>query len=154
MHVVNFANMTHSDRYNPFDYIQRDIQAETVATKIVQSENAEGKKDVWFSTQRQLLKALILFVMKHRSPEQRNLAGVTQVLQENDVEAEEKGTDSPLDTLFLDLPMSDPARRAYELGFKRPKEKWKPALLRACWQPFRSLLIKRWPTLPAFQILI
>ena len=36
--------MAHSDRYNPFDYIQRDIQAETVATKIVQSENAEVKK--------------------------------------------------------------------------------------------------------------
>ncbi len=129
VHVVNFANMAHSDRYNPFDYIQRDIQAETVATKIVQSENAEGKKDVWFSTQRQLLKALILFVMNHRSPEQRNLAGVTQVLQENDVEAEEKGADSPLDTLFLDLTMSDPARRAYELGFKKAKGEMKASII-------------------------
>ena len=129
VHVVNFANMAHSDRYNPFDYIQRDIQAETVATKIVQSENAEGKKDVWFSTQRQLLKALILFVMNHRSPEQRNLAGVTQVLQENDVEAEEKGADSPLDTLFLDLTMTDPARRAYELGFKKAKGEMKASII-------------------------
>ena len=34
VHVVNFANMAHSDRYNPFDYIQRDIQAETVAKKM------------------------------------------------------------------------------------------------------------------------
>ena len=129
VHVVNFANMAHSDRYNPFDYIQRDIQAETVATKIVQSENAEGKKDVWFSTQRQLLKALILFVMNHRSPEQRNLAGVTQVLQENDVEAEEKGADSPLDTLFLELTMTDPARRAYELGFKKAKGEMKASII-------------------------
>lgn len=85
VHVVNFSNMLHSDRYNPFDYIERDIQAENVATKIVQSENKEGKKDVWFSTQRQLLKALILFVMKHREPAQRNLAGVTNVLQKFDV---------------------------------------------------------------------
>ncbi|WP_428933118.1 VirD4-like conjugal transfer protein, CD1115 family [Lactiplantibacillus pentosus] len=129
VHVVNFANMAHSDRYNPFDYIQRDIQAETVATKIVQSENAEGKKDVWFSTQRQLLKALILFVMNHRAPDQRNLAGVTQVLQENDVEAEEKGADSPLDTLFLDLTMTDPARRAYELGFKKAKGEMKASII-------------------------
>lgn len=129
VHVINFANMVHSDRYNPFDYIQRDIQAETVATKIVQSENAEGKKDVWFSTQRQLLKALILFVMNHRSPEQRNLAGVTQILQENDVEAEEKGADSPLDSLFLDLTMTDPARRAYELGFKKAKGEMKASII-------------------------
>ena len=129
VHVVNFANMAHSDRYNPFDYIQRDIQAETVATKIVQSENAEGKKDVWFSTQRQLLKALILFVMNHRSPQQRNFAGVTQDLQENDVEDEEKGTDSPLDTLFLELTMTDPARRAYELGFKKAKGEMKASII-------------------------
>ena len=129
VHVVNFANMAHSDRYNPFDYIERDIQAETVATKIVQSENAEGKKDVWFSTQRQLLKALILFVMNHRHPDQRNLAGVTQVLQENDVEAEEKDTNSPLDDLFLRLPMDDPARRAYELGFKKAKGEMKASII-------------------------
>ncbi|WP_267128654.1 hypothetical protein [Lactiplantibacillus plantarum] len=39
----------------------------------------------------------------HEPPVTRTteFAGVTQVLQENDVEAEEKGTDSPLDTLFL-----------------------------------------------------
>ena len=100
-----------------------------MATKIVQSENAEGKKDVWFSTQRQLLKALILFVMNHRAPDQRNLAGVTQVLQENDVEAEEKGEDSPLDKLFLSLNMTDPARRAYELGFKKAKGEMKASII-------------------------
>ncbi|UTD39234.1 type IV secretory system conjugative DNA transfer family protein (plasmid) [Lactiplantibacillus plantarum] len=129
VHVVNFANMIHSDRYNPFDYIERDIQAETVATKIVQSENAEGKKDVWFSTQRQLLKALILFVMNHREPKERNLAGVTNVLQKFDVEPDKDETDSPLDSLFLDLNMTDPARRAYELGFKKAKGEMKASII-------------------------
>lgn len=129
VHVVNFSNMLHSDRYNPFDYIERDIQAENVATKIVQSENKEGKKDVWFSTQRQLLKALILFVMKHREPAQRNLAGVTNVLQKFDVEPGEDETDSPLDSLFLDLDMTDPARRAYELGFKKAKGEMKASII-------------------------
>ena len=67
--------------------------------------------------------------MNHRPPEQRNLAGVTQVLQDNDVEAEEKGADSQLDTLFLDLTMSDPARRAYELGFKKAKGEMKASII-------------------------
>lgn len=129
VHVINFANMIHSDRYNPFDYIQRDIQAENVATKIVQSENKEGKQDVWFSTQRQLLKALILFVLKHREPAKRNLAGVTQILQEFDVEASEDDEESPLDSLFLELNMSDPARRAYELGFKKAKGEMKASII-------------------------
>lgn len=129
VHVINFANMIHSDRYNPFDYIQRDIQAENVATKIVQSENKEGKQDFWFSTQRQLLKALILFVLKHREPAKRNLVGVTQVLQEFDVEASEDDEESPLDNLFLELNMSDPARRAYELGFKKAKGEMKASII-------------------------
>ena len=129
VHVVNFSNMQHSDRYNPFDYIQRDIQAENVATKIVQSENKEGKKDVWFSTQRQLLKALILYVMKERAPEERNLAGVTNVLQKFDVEAPEEQEDSPLDSLFLELKMDHPARRAYELGFKKAKGEMKASII-------------------------
>lgn len=129
VHVVNFANMANSDRYNPFDYIERDIQAENVANKIVESENKEGKKDVWFSTQRQLLKALILYVMKEREPAKRNLAGVTQILQENDVEAEEKGEDSPLDKIFLDLNFDHPARRTYELGFKKAKGEMKASII-------------------------
>ena len=129
VHVVNFANMAHSDRYNPFDYIERDIQAESVATKIVQSENAEGKKDVWFSTQRQLLKALILFVMKERSPEQRNLAGVINVLQTFDSEPINKDENSDLDNLFLALKITHPARIAYELGFKKAKGDMKASII-------------------------
>lgn len=129
VHVVNFANMAHSDRYNPFDYIERDIQAESVATKIVQSENAEGKKDVWFSTQRQLLKALILFVMKERSPEQRNLAGVINVLQTFDSEPINKDENSDLDNLFLALKITHPARIAYELGFKKAKGEMKASII-------------------------
>ena len=101
VHVVNFANMVHSDRYNPFDYISRDNEAENVATKIVQSENKEGKKDVRFSTQRQLLKALILFVMKEREPSKRNLSGVSEILQTYDVESESEDENIPLDRIFL-----------------------------------------------------
>lgn len=111
--------MAHSDRYNPFDYIERDIQAESVATKIVQSENAEGKKDVWFSTPKTAFKKLSLFVMKERSPEQRNLAGVINVLQTFDSEPINKDENSDLDNLFLKRSkITHPARIAYELGFK------------------------------------
>ena len=129
VHVVNFANMVHSDRYNPFDYISRDNEAENVATKIVQSENKEGKKDVWFSTQRQLLKALILFVMKEREPSKRNLRGVSEILQTYDVEAESEEENSPLDGIFLALDINHPARRAYELGFHRAKGEMKASII-------------------------
>lgn len=129
VHVVNFANMLNSDRYNPFDYIERDTQAENVATKIVQSENKEGKKDVWFSTQRQLLKALILYVLNERHPDQRNLAGVTNVLQQYDIETDKDRKNSELDHIFLKLDMKHPARRAYELGFKKAKGEMKASII-------------------------
>ena len=67
--------------------------------------------------------------MNHREPKQRNLAGVTNVLQKFDVEPGEDETDSPLDSLFLDLDMSDPARRAYELGFKKAKGEMKASII-------------------------
>lgn len=123
VHVINFANMVHSNRYNPFDYIERDNQAEIVANKIVQSENPDGKQDVWFLTQRGLLKALILYVLKHREPAARNLKGVMEVLQENDTAKDDKQANSvsQLDQLFMDLPFTDAGRRAYELGFKKIK---------------------------------
>ncbi|MDA2879988.1 type IV secretory system conjugative DNA transfer family protein [Lactococcus cremoris] len=129
VHVINFTNMAHSDRYNPFDYIEKDTNAETVANKIVESENKDSQKDVWFSTQRQLLKALILYVINHRPPVDRNLSGVLNVLQEYDVEPKIKGEDSPLDKLFLSLDMTDTARRAYELGFKKTKGEMKSGVI-------------------------
>ena len=91
VHVVNFANMAHSDRYNPFDYIERDIQAETSRhLRLFKAKMLKVKKMSGLVPNDSILKALILFVMNHRHPEKRNLAGVTQVLQENDVEAEKR----------------------------------------------------------------
>ena len=43
VHVINFANMAHSDRYNPLDYIRKDVDANEVATKIVASGNKDSK---------------------------------------------------------------------------------------------------------------
>jgi TraG/TraD family. len=36
---------------------------------------------------------------------------------------------APLDSLFLDLDMTDPARRAYELGFKKAKGEMKASII-------------------------
>lgn len=129
VHVINFGNMTYSDRYNPFDYIYKDNDAEIVANKIVESENKDSKKDVWYITQRQLLKALILYVINHRPPSERNITGVLNVLQEYDIEPDEESYNSPLDDLFLCLEKTDSSRRAYELGFKKTKGEMKSGVI-------------------------
>lgn len=118
--VLNFANMMASDRHNPIDYVKKDIHATTVATKIVDSANKDSKRDVWYYSQRALLKALILFVKYELPPERRNMEGILDFLQEFDPESDEDG-ESGLDEEFLKLERKHPARRAYELGYKKAK---------------------------------
>lgn len=128
VHVVNFANMTHSDRYNPLDYIKKDVDANEVATKIVASGNKDSKKDVWYYSQIALLKALILYVLNEREPALRNLKGVTEFLQGNSVTKDENGK-SELDERFEELETNHPARRAYELGFKKSKGEMQSSII-------------------------
>lgn len=116
--VINFDDMLHSNRYNPLDYISRDIDATTVADKIVESSNRDAKRDIWYYSQRALLKALILYVLHESMPEDRNLRGVTRFLQSFSVEKDKTGK-SELDRQFEKLDINHPARRAYELGFKK-----------------------------------
>lgn len=122
VHVVNFSDMEVSDRYNPFDYVREEIQASTVANAVVASKNDPKRKDFWYNAQFSLLKALILYAIHELHPEQRNMTGVLDFLQEFDPEETDGGT-SELDDQFMRLPKSHPARRAYELGFKKSQEK-------------------------------
>jgi len=119
VYVVNFDDMRHSNRYNPFDYIITDTDAATVADKIVESANRDAKKDVWYYSQRSLLKALILYVMYESLPEDRNLRGLTRFLQSYSTAKNKKSGKSELDEQFEKLDFSHPARRNYELGFKQ-----------------------------------
>ncbi|WP_255444812.1 type IV secretory system conjugative DNA transfer family protein [Bacillus sp. TE8-1] len=123
VHVVNFMEMDYSsDRYNPFDYVREEIQASTVANTIVASKNDPTRKDFWYNAQFSLLKALILYAVHELPPVQRNMAGVLGFLQEFDPETSASGA-SELDEQFLRLDKTHPARRAYELGFKKSQEK-------------------------------
>ena len=110
--------MLHSNRQNPLDYITRDTHATNVSTFIVEAENKDGKKDVWFHTQRQLLRAIILYVINELPPKDRNFNGIIDFLQAYDTEKSDDDI-SQLDEVFLALPLRHPARRAYELGFKK-----------------------------------
>ncbi|MCA9767010.1 MAG: type IV secretory system conjugative DNA transfer family protein, partial [Carnobacterium sp.] len=118
VHVINFSKMNHSDRYNPIDYVNSDTDATNVATKIVDSSNKEGKKDIWYYSQRSLLSALISYVKYENKPENRNMEGIINFLQ-NHAEADKAGEESELDNVFASLEIQHPAKRLYELGYKK-----------------------------------
>lgn len=128
VHVINFSNMECSDRYNPIDYVTKDIEATNVATKIVDSANKDGKKDVWYYSQRSLLSALIIYVKQEMPPEKRNMAGLISFLQAHDSNSADDGN-SALDEAFLKLKTAHPARKLYELGFAKSRGDMKGSII-------------------------
>jgi len=128
VHVVNFDKMAHSDRYNPLDYVHNDVDATKVATKIVDSGNKDGKKDVWYYSQRQFLSALIIYVVMEEEPQYRNMKGVVKFLQENNDNGSEDD-DSVLDKTFSNLEDNHPAKKLYELGYKNAKGQMRASII-------------------------
>lgn len=128
VHVLNFSKMNHSDRYNPIDYVNSDTEATNVATKIVDSSNKDGRKDIWYYSQRSLLSALVLYVKYELEPENRNMAGLVNFLQERN-ESVSDDEESELDKAFGVLDIQHPARRLYELGYKKSRGDMKGSII-------------------------
>ncbi|UJF16800.1 type IV secretory system conjugative DNA transfer family protein (plasmid) [Jeotgalibaca sp. MA1X17-3] len=128
VHVINFSKMEQSDRYNPIDYVTSDLDATNVATKIVDSSNKDGKKDIWYYSQRSLLSALILYVKYELAPENRNMAGLVDFLQSTN-EAQSDDKESELDLVFSSLRLDHPAKRLYELGYKKSRGDMKGSII-------------------------
>lgn len=128
LHVINFDDMRYSDRYNSFDYVRKDRDATTVANTLVAAKNDSKHKDIWYNAQLGLLKALILYSVKEMPPENRNMEGILNFLQDFDPEANKEGV-SGLDEQFLKLGKRHPARRAYELGFKKSEKETRSSII-------------------------
>lgn len=128
VYVVNFKDMRYSCHYNPFDYVRRDNDAAKVANTIVASKNDTRNKDIWYNSQVSLLKALILLAIYEFPVEKRNVGGVLEFLQDHNPEEDESGL-GEIDEFFLDLDSRHPARRAYDLGFGKSKDKTRSSIV-------------------------
>ncbi|SFX74525.1 Type IV secretory system Conjugative DNA transfer [Thermoactinomyces sp. DSM 45891] len=106
--VINFKEMTVSDRYNPIDYIDKEIEAERVATTIVMNAQVSNQKnpDFWARAEVALLKTLLLYVKKE-CPENATMAKVKEILTEQGRTPEE------MDEFFDRLERDHPAYQAY-----------------------------------------
>lgn len=107
VHLINFLEMGISDRYNPLDYIHKEIDAEQVATTIVLNagEN-QHDNDFWTRAEIALLKTLLLYV-RLECPQEANLAKVKEILTIHGRTPEE------MDAFFGKLRTDHPAYQAY-----------------------------------------
>lgn len=106
--LINFKEMTVSDRYNPIDYINKEIEAEQVATTIVLNSQEQNKNqpDFWTRAEIALLKTLLLYV-KYECPEEATMSKVKEILTEHGKNPQE------MDQFFSKLSHDHPAYQAY-----------------------------------------
>lgn len=128
--VINFKNFLSSDRYNFIDYVRKDGEANTAADCLMSSNSHDQKRDVWFKTSKDLLKALILYVKYEFPPEKRNMGNLLSFVQKNQASSNDPHEkESALDKRFSELDFEHPARKAYELGFKQSEERARASVL-------------------------
>ncbi|WP_048883001.1 VirD4-like conjugal transfer protein, CD1115 family [Bacillus sp. 445_BSPC] len=106
--LVNFKEMLISDRYNPIDYITKEVEAEEVANTIVLNSMNGQKPDFWTKAEIALLKTLLLYV-KYECPTEANLANVKRILTTHG------STPEKMDTFFKRLEPDHPAFSAYQI---------------------------------------
>lgn len=106
--LINFKEMLVSDRYNPIDYITKEVEAEQVANTIVINSMQGQKPDFWTKAEIALLKTLLLYV-KYETPAEANLANVKRILTTHG------STPEDMDEFFSYLEPDHPAFSAYQI---------------------------------------
>ncbi|SNX54166.1 VirD4-like conjugal transfer protein, CD1115 family [Thermoanaerobacterium sp. RBIITD] len=108
--IFNLVSMIHSDRWNPVDVIQDDIDAQTFAEVVISNTKIAGSKSgdpFWDRAEQNLLKALVLYVATEYSGRERNLASVYSLLASSDPKQ--------IDMIFKGLPNGHPAKMPYNI---------------------------------------
>lgn len=107
--ALNLVNMANSDRWNPLNEVTDDISAQSFAETVMANTKAPGARqdEFWDKTEMNLLKALVLYVVKENPVEERNLSVVYSMLALNDP--------STIDAVFRVLPPSHAAKMPYNI---------------------------------------
>jgi len=113
--VLNIVNMAQSDGWNCMDALEENEEyVHTLAASLIMNSSDNGTSDFWDNGAENLLKALILYVAtdENRTPEEKNLAEVYNMLMDN--------TEKELDVRFSLLRDKSLAKRCYGVYASAP----------------------------------
>lgn len=108
--VFNLVDMTRSDRWNPIGEITGDIDAQTFTEVVIANTKipgAKGSDPFWDRAEQNLLKALVMYVVKEYPEGEKHLASVYSLLAAADPKK--------IDRIFNALPAAHPARMPYNI---------------------------------------
>ena len=137
--VFNLVSPENSDSWNCLCEVEgQELMAQLFVDVIIKNTTGGGKGDhFWDSAEMNLLKALVLYVDKGYSPENRNMGQVYQLITLN--------SETALNSLFEVLPINHPAKAPYSL-FKQASDSVRSGViigLGSRLQVFQSELIKK-----------
>lgn len=110
--VFNLTDMTHSNSYNPFQYIRDDLGVLMMINCLIKNTNngqKGGGDPFWEKSETALLQALVFYLKDNPDiPDDcKNFTNVMKLLRAAEIN-EEKDTQSPLDLLFAKVEAKDP----------------------------------------------
>lgn len=110
--AFNLVNLACSDRWNPLDVIEEDLDAQVLAQVVI--DNTEGKKDIqfWSNAEMNLLKALVLYVKENYEKEYQNMGSMYKLLTTCSTQK--------LDKMFSHISNDRASKMAYNLYSQAP----------------------------------
>lgn len=114
---LNLVSMDKSHRMNPFRYLETAEDVARLATNFIMNTEDKQKKGgdpFWNDAMRLLLMSLIAFVWQELPEGEQNFGTLTELLTMAQLDSDDMGTKSILDTMFEDVGSQDEEALAYQ----------------------------------------
>lgn len=141
--IFNISDMSHSNRYNPLEYIRNEAGVSMLIDCFIKNTTGKGSKgDEFFTNAERLLYSACIFYLRDFSDDasSKNMASVLQLVNASAVDENNANAKSPLDTLFDYLPQDSIAWKYYK-AFKQAAGKTLKSIIISCvtrLQPFMT----------------
>lgn len=108
--VLNLIDMYHSDTYNPFVYLQNEVDAFKLIDFLVANlyDGKTGNDPFWINSMKSLISAIFLYLQETCAPEERTFANAMNLLREGLATTTDEQEPSMLDCLFNQVKKSMP----------------------------------------------
>lgn len=141
--VFNLIDMSHSNNYNPFNYVY-DVHGEVNKTYVLKminclmkntkQEGSSGGDQFWDDATKALLSAISFYLLEKADPKDRNFGMVMKVMKLAEISEQDENAKSKLDEMMEELESENPFSMAvtYYKDFKKaPAETAKSILISA-----------------------
>ena len=109
--ILDLINLDRSHCYNPFVYLESDVDIQRLTTNIIKNTTPKGShtsEPFWDQAAEMLLKALVFYLFYEAPPDEQNFPMVMDLIRAGDVKENDDDYVSPLDILFAELEQKDP----------------------------------------------